>query len=424
MAIVNFNTDYNEELVTETYANDIIEFSEKPWSSNQKFVLGKYGTVAPSTVQSLYLLNLNTKEEIVLKLVPQSLAEQYSARLTQQSTFGILKPLNFYSGGTQKSISFSFDVHEDINGIDGSLYTLVEKIKRLNLPVIKNDTIRGPEVYFQLGTQFAGKGHLKIDIEYKLPYNVVSGRYKLATITMSFVFHEEFYEEPVVLEENTLSLQLDASGIPLLQEAISSYDSVEDFLAGIVDYDYAYYVSQDFAASKLNAFLNILTNQSVVESFSEQQLLDSNTVRENLLKSVEALRADGIIMADYRVNSETIFYRNPYGITLINAYKNIESIINPVFSRQAVLSNLKSLLKTVETLSATYRNSYFEVISGYPPGINTSKEIGWYRDPAYEQRVTQMTTVERVAFENAVKELIAILKSQISLYSITYGAGE
>lgn len=416
--------EFAEEQQTETkdnYSVGLQEFSMKPWTTDQAFMARKYGILIPEKIQNLYIYNINTKQEVKIDLVPDAISESYSPRLTSVKPFGVLRPINFYTGGGEKKVSFSIELHEDFANVDGSLYKLIDRLKAMSLPVVSNESLKGPSVYIQFGTQFAGKGHIDTSVTYKLPYNVSTGRYKAASVSLSFTFHEEFYEAPVVVDEATLMTKLGVSALPEVAWLNQDGDSIDDFLESVLDYDYT--TTLEFADSKLNAFFNVLTSAPVVSSFEQNYWYQRETVQQNLEASVDAFRNLPLTVTQPTGDSVTTFYRNPYGIQLINSYKTLETILNPTFSRQAINTNLNSLKLLVENINKEYRTSYFENITGAIPGPNTSRDIGWYKD-ATNGFVFQMTVEERIAFEDALNFLLRVIEAQLVLNSITYGAGE
>jgi len=422
MAKKIFEFEQEQPVATQdNYSLGLKEFSLKPWTTDQSFMSRKYGILVPEKIQNLYIYNINTKQEVKIDLVPDSIAESYSPRITSVRPFGVLRPINFYVGGGEKKISFSIELHEDIANINGSLYALIDRLKGMSLPVVSNESLKGPSVYIQFGTQFAGKGHIDTSVTYKLPYNVETGRYKAASVSLTFTFHEEFYETPTVVDESTLTTKLGVSVLPEVAWLNQDNDSIDDFLGLVLDYDYTTIL--EFADSKLNAFFNVITSDQVVKSFEANYFYKAEDIQKSLEESVSAFKDSPLTVTQPTADSVTTFYRNPYGVQLINSYKTLDTILNPIFSRQAIISNLKSLKVVLENLEKQYRASYFTNVTAALPGPNTSRDIGWYID-ATNGFVFQMTVDERIAFEEALKFLVKVIDAQIFLNSITYGAGE
>jgi hypothetical protein len=154
---------------------------------------------------SLYLYNINTEEWVIIPVIPDSLSASYSANFQPVTTHGLIRPVRYYTGGSEKSVSFTIKMHEDLQykysntksdeyaNTKGNLYALVDVIKRLSEPPNTDhdsQVLLPPKVYFQLGNQFAGTGHIDTSVSFSVPFR--NGRYIMADISFTFVFHEIF----------------------------------------------------------------------------------------------------------------------------------------------------------------------------------------------------------------------------------------
>lgn len=139
----------------------------------------------------LILYNLNTNKYIELDILPETVSASYKSRITNISPFGIIRPIQYYTGGEAKEISFSIDIHEDAQK-EKNIYKLVEELQNLAKPSFTNQhsALQEPSVYLQLANQFAGKGHLSTSISLKTPYR--DGRYIYISVSFRFTYHEEF----------------------------------------------------------------------------------------------------------------------------------------------------------------------------------------------------------------------------------------
>ena len=166
------------------------EFYVNPWSSNQRW----YKTVDISAPTYVYIYDFSFNKELVLKnLLPQAVGESYSPNIIKESgIFGRAYPLNFYTGGSGKTLSFSLDIHEDLLPSDKTLYEILNYFEYLTNPVISpvKKTVTGHEVYLQIGEQFAGRGHLNVNYSLQKPFR--NGRYTMSKVNFTFTFHEEF----------------------------------------------------------------------------------------------------------------------------------------------------------------------------------------------------------------------------------------
>lgn len=160
---------------------------------------------------SLYLYNVNTEEWVIIPVIPDSLSASYSANFQSVTTHGLIRPVRYYTGGSEKSVSFAIKMHEDLQyrylntsdeyaNTKGNLYALIDVIKKLSEP--NTDHVRQvllpPKVYFQLGNQFAGTGHVDTSISFSVPFR--NGRYIMADISFTFVFHEIFRSNELTVE--------------------------------------------------------------------------------------------------------------------------------------------------------------------------------------------------------------------------------
>jgi len=210
----------------------------KPYSYNQKKIKIKNEDPFKDGIL-LYLANLNTieddgiggsrktfKNEISLHLMPDSISEIYTYNVVSQSPYASMRPYYFYTSGSEKQISFTFQLHTDMLDMIGrkeghyfgsdiiykdldidyggykELYTMLQNYPVINMilnmsrPIYKynnnNPELYEPLVYFQLGNQFAGIGYLNSSFKFSKPYDVETGTYKMITISMTITYMEEF----------------------------------------------------------------------------------------------------------------------------------------------------------------------------------------------------------------------------------------
>lgn len=247
----------------------------KPWSSWQLTdKLNKELTaVKPNTGEhELYLLNLNTigstNEVVKLNLIPNGVSEAYKQRIISETPYGTYSPMYFYAGGEGKTISFDFELHEDENyelvtdnrnnTVDRSIYALIEKLKRMNEPTVKQDSLIEPSVYIQLGSQFAGKGFLNLNFDFNKPFR--NDRYVRVKVTLTFTFIDE-YENEVVDYTTPAKEYIRPEGLTFDIGELFNNTAIEDFFSE--DNPYDMFVTQDFAFRKLESFLNALEIKDV-----------------------------------------------------------------------------------------------------------------------------------------------------------------
>lgn len=251
----------------------------KPWSSWQLTdeltdKLNKELTaVKPNTGEhELYLLNLNTigstNEVVKLNLIPNGVSEAYKQRIISETPYGTYSPMYFYAGGEGKTISFDFELHEDENHelvtdnrnntVDRSIYALVEKLKRMNAPTVKQNLLIEPSVYIQLGSQFAGKGFLNLNFDFNKPFR--NDRYVRVKVTLTFTFIDE-YDDETVDYTTPAKEYIRPEGLTFDIEELFNNTAIRDFFSE--DNPYDMFVTQDFAFRKLEGFLNALEIKDV-----------------------------------------------------------------------------------------------------------------------------------------------------------------
>jgi len=345
---------------------------------------GQLNIYVPTVVSSLFLYNINACKSIELKLIPNQLAESYSPKIISESPFGILHPINFYVGGNEKSISFDFEMHEDMpsNSIDGSIYKMIDELKKLSKPVVKRSVIKPPLVYLQLGNQFAGKGHITTSFGYKKPFS--NGRYKLVSCSMSFVFHELFSspesslfptEQQPIDQLTTFEQVYTITTVP--QSFAGSVTSIEDFYQRYFDYDYVKeYSFENQKIANLFNFINMV-NDYEVENIEE--IIDSG--------DIDSL--NGILLNFSQANRTLI----PMIVRLFATYL---SIIKNYGVDQ--LSQLNQLLNELLSVKETYGNPLRERI------FETYEEFS--------------------IFKQSLLALISIVEIQIYAYEAVRGAGK
>lgn len=183
-------------------------------------------------IHSLYLINLNTFEKIELKLVPNDVSESYKQQLVRHSLYGTYSPMYFYVGGSDKTISFKFTLHEDENHVEGSLYKLVELIKKMGASVYDiNNTMKEPYIYFELGRQFAGKGFINTSFDFKTPYR--KDRFIIADVNMTITFVESYEASQKEFDIKEVSYIRDEDMTLDLEKLVGDYDSIKSLYSDL-----------------------------------------------------------------------------------------------------------------------------------------------------------------------------------------------
>jgi len=406
------------------------EFTKTPWTTNQSYTRPnflsstsdqrqrKYSMISLKQEEELYLYNINTEEQVVLRLIPNSLSENYSPRIVSVSPFGTVTPINYYTGGDGKVISFAFEMYEDfinkesnalLNKIpetSGSIYKFIESIKKMSEPVDRDKGyILEPLVYFQLGNQFVGKGHIQTSFDFNKPYR--NGRYTYVKCSMTFTFHEEFEDDPINLGEDTYFSQV--SSLAVDSNLLDDFSAYGDFIELVNTPDYI--ITQVFENKKLQNFFNVI-------KLEEEDRLNYNRIDEALQRIQSSLTSGETLEANF-------YYHNPYGVNLINSYFDLNAILTNIVNIKIKTQNLNKLLTNIESLFEDYRGSY-------RPGKDgngwyertTARDFGPGQGSVPVTELVQMTDREKRLFREAYNYLRTLVIKLISLYTNLYGAGD
>lgn len=415
-------------------------FSKTPWSTRQKYVLdglnmlneeiGQTYIQRFSKEQRLYLFNVNTLEEVKLDLVPDQMAESYSSRVVSVSPFGVITPINFYIGGTSKQLSFGFSIHEDLQNIDGSVYTLTETLENMAKPVYRNGRLYDPIVYFQLGDQFIGKGHIETSFTYNKPYR--NGRFVSVDVSMSFTFHEEFETDPVVLND---TYSAEVSPFSLQNIITEDFTFVDDFIKFQTDPDY--FITQIFGNQKFKTYFN-----TVLTTIDEAGYSGDAAARAHLrfrnenerTAFAENLQASTLrtLLQGQNIEAGQQF-SNPFALALIDLFFNLREVMFTARSEnigQFVLY-YQNLNNALDELKNEYQTSYRQRAAGSAAGLDIDAGIGWYRQTkertsgsvSVDFVVIRMSDAERNAFEELLNFFEKIVNDQIRFYESLRGAG-
>ena len=271
-------------------------YTNPPWTFKQErpeYIIDELDFSKPT---SLYLYNVNTGEWVFIPVIPDSLSASYSANFQSVTTHGLIRPVRYYTGGSEKSVSFTIKMHEDLlhkdslhedpqykysnksdkyANADSNLYALVDVIKRLSEPSAdyKKQVLLPPKVYFQLGNQFAGTGHIDTSVSFSVPFR--NGRYIMADISFTFVFHEIF-------ESNKLTVETTEPGKLTVGIGIGSFPDInrdsdfENFYKESVNVDFI--IENSLKDSKIRRLLEGYTN--LHEEYNPVSQLTADTLKE------------------------------------------------------------------------------------------------------------------------------------------------
>lgn len=302
--------------------------------------------IATKDIDNLFLINLNTNDLIELPIIPDSVSASYTANLVKTAPIGTIQPINYYVGGSAKEISFNITLHEDINHKENSIYKLLDDIKAMSEPVIQNNTLKPPSVYLQLGTQFAGKGHINTEIRHGMPFR--NGRYLQADLSITFTYHEEYHRD-----------NLDYLETYFVSEVTNEYNPeyiFGDNYNNFVDYetitDYEFLIKNTFNDKRLNEYLreavSVVSKNDSLGGNTEKKLFDALTSSNSKLayEVYANIQRLNFYTNDFLTNAELSLFRREE-IT-IYYYIQLTTIMSHNTSNQVRLQNLKTLKKRIE----------------------------------------------------------------------------
>lgn len=376
---------------------------------------------SPKGINNLFLYNLNTGDFLDFKLIPNSLSTTYTSRIVKAAPIAVLHPINFYVGGSAKSLSFSFDIHEDINGIpasngESSIYETLKVINKMSEPSVSGGNVIGPSIYLQLGNQFAGKGHMTVSMSAKTPYR--NGRYLLASISVNFTFHEEFEQRQKLLKDRFNVSSLDIGYDPKKLFGDFYTDWIEE-----QQWDYDFNLKNSFGDKKLMQLLKT-HGSDLLEAYGNTIFTDPTSadmeaygkaitpdpvlvgVQNHLPQATrDALLSNTLTSAqlehlfdtwENEKNYKYVFALDHRGRLASIYYIELITILNPMYSVKAKLENLELLKTKVNTLLKS-----------------TTKQASG---------ITEKLQVQYDEIVEILEKLISIIDTQIKGLTIVQGA--
>lgn len=401
------------------------EFSQRPSTTDQRYVIDsipfpganrysgdarrEFYTRRFSGEQRLYLYNINTQEETNLRLIPDSVSESYSPKVVSVTPFGVVTPVNYYVGGGAKTVSFSFKMHEDLQNKGGSIYNVIQTLENMVKPVFKNGQMYDPIVYFQLGEQFVGRGHISTSFSYNKPFR--NGRYSLIEVSMTFTFHEEFEEDPIELNDGYVA---DLQPNSIDSELVNNYDFVDDFIKFQTDPDY--FISQVFGSQKFRTYFNAVftTVQEYKETASRYNQFDGPQEAEQFFEDLQSATINELVQGNQI--ERNAYFDNPYMLELIDLIFTLREVMFNArdTSIDEFILYFENIKKSFRALRDRYKTSTF--------GFD---DYGWYPSSGNMGTggLVQMSDKEKQAFEELLELFEKIVDDQVSLYSNLRGAG-
>lgn len=398
--------------------NNTTIYVTEPWKSFQN-------QNDPSSTRSLkgetsiFIYNKNTGEHVSFNLVPDSLQETYKPRFVSESgIYGRSTPLYFYIGGDDKTLSFSFSIHEDLlqgysnnfSSVNRNIYTFLDKIKEFSRPVIKNEgrenqTLVPPQVYLQIGRQFAGTGFITTGWNYTVPYR--DGRYIKVDMSVSFTYQLEYnspkaslYDGADILIDKSLMFELSSN----LVGVGGTKRKLEDLLPEYLDYEYMRtHVYGDIKAEEIALSGSNFTY--TVDGSGALGITLKNTIYNEETGIFEGNELGRSIMD--RVNIVTS--RGAY-FALLDYYKReLVGTMNPAHTPSSRTKALNNLYGNVKELEKTFISS-------------DGKWILYYGSYGGDPRI--MSNEDKKLFRVQLKEFYIILDTQFIYLENMIGASE
>lgn len=341
-----------------------------PWTFNQKeYTPGYKRTLEQIGPTSLYLYDIVRSKYISLPVIPDSVSASYTASLKQLSSFGILHPINYYVGGSAKTISFAVDVHEDLvmdytgreNTERNNLYHMLDILKAMSEPREANGRLEPPHVYMQLGNQFAGKGHIETTISLATPYR--DNRYVLANINITFTFHDSFKNSELeIVSEEPGSLKI-GLGVSDLERLGATEENFENFFKENFGIDAI--LRRTLADSKLyNLAHNYNTLYSYVDRLKSRKAYDQAREAEQLLENLNEYILKGDLSAITAlgtpppITGETLYHEDAdkaAAFALVKGLATFKVIMTGNYYAEQTKPNLLALKAEIEAVKAQHR---------------------------------------------------------------------
>lgn len=353
MAIVNRNSWSSKQIVENREQRNVVK------------------ALIPSDSEQLYLLNLNTIgssqiEMVSLKVIPNTVSEAYNQRIINESPYGTYSPIYTYSGGQGKQLSFSINLIEDEHGIrnsqgENSIYNLIDRIKRMSEPVVgTNDAgnfLKPPSVYFQLGNQFAGKGHITTTFDLNKPYR--KGRFIYISLSVTFVFEDEY--ETFAYETNTSESYVVPTDLTFNISELFNETSITDFWNEYLSF-YDIELTQDFATNKLSK----LFNTSRMSGTYSQRGFEANLFGNNQRQLAFTNIADKLDDGGHGSVELSFKYDQEFAYQIMHRYlTDLTSIISGEFiAPNAKVKNLNLLRDKIAADHAAFLSRILSVREG------------------------------------------------------------
>ena len=406
-----------------------------PWSFNQKNKPSSetLNLVGPT---SLYIYDVVRNRYINLPVMPESVSASYTASLQQLSSFGILHPVNYYIGGSAKTISFAIDIHEDLtmdytgraNTERNNLYHMLDILKAMSESSVANGKLEPPQVYLQLGNQFAGKGHIETSISLATPYR--NGRYVLANIGITFTFHDSFKSSELDIisrEPGSLTIGL---GVSDLKGLGVTEENFKDFFEENFNIDAI--LRRTLADSKLHKlaynYATVYSYQLHVSGAAEQQIKNlEDSIYEGDLSGLAFytpfISSSGVVFPSTYVTFPDVEQQPYSGESDISAgYKLLRGLtmFKVIMTGNYYTEQTKTNLLELQTEIKAVKKQYAIFRANNPSPVLPPSDYEFYTKVG-DKRVNIPTLLEdfKDSTEYGLATLLGIIDTQLRLYDFS-----
>lgn len=371
---------------------------KKVWSSNQNqfYTENKNKKELPLLKDTeVFIYNKNTKEHVTFNIIPDSLQESYRPKFISESNiYGRTTPLYFYSGGEDRTVAFSFIVHEDLlpkSSVDTheSITNFLEVLKKFSRSVSdkigKDQTLIAPEVYLQIGRQFAGSGHLQTQWQYGLPYR--NGRYIVTEISITFTYYIE-HKSPEIDLKSPFTILSGSDTTEQYKLSTDMLGKLDDKMISLLD------LHMDYGAVVKNAQFFDISLQSKTNDRSYVNLYNNTTrnqIEKALDKGVQVVKKD-IWEADATYSVLDISNLNygldwdPFNLMLDYLFLDLTLAVHPSLPLDKRLTALKTIASRVSKIATIQKETE-----------------GSYR--IFDNTIYTQTNAEKKLFNNKIQEL-------------------
>lgn len=278
--------------------------------------------------------------QIEINTIPQSVAYDYSPNFSEFDMLGRLSPVYLYTGGSDKTYSFSITIHEDMEEVSrhGTIIDFVDKLKSLSYPTKNTKGLPYlKDVYFQVGN-ITGVGIVNTSVSWKKPFR--NGRYVMADISFTITAIDTIPEvKKHMITQTRDEIEGEYEGVIYSGVTTNQYKLIDNYLAeagyntNIPDFisigETDTYRATQVSDARNTYEYNLQRLDYIYDAFAT--IDDTDTLTNLIRPVVEFYSSDGLslmynnkITLDSKVVKDTVTKM----ITLGNIEKNIEKYLD------------------------------------------------------------------------------------------------